>query len=78
MRKRFKINRLVSFDNYELSGRIHAQYIENWHNDNIETITEITTSLVVNKQKYIRVFGELIPISEEEMKIHNTLIIVEK
>lgn len=76
MRKRFKINRLVSSDNYE--RRIHAQYIENWHNDNIETITEITTSLVVNKQKYIRVFGELIPISEEEMKIHNTLIIVEK
>lgn len=78
MRKRFKINRLASSDNYELSRRTHAQYIENWHNDNIETITEITTSLVVNKQKYIRVFGELIPISEEEMKIHNTLIIVEK
>lgn len=78
MRKRFKINRLAFSDNYELSRRIHAQYIENWHNDNIETITEITTSLVVNKQKYIRVFGELIPISEEEMKIHNTLIIVEK
>lgn len=78
MRKRFKMSRLASSDNYELSRRIHAQHIENWHNDNIETITEITTSLVVNKQKYIRVFGELIPISEEEMKIHNTLIIVEK
>lgn len=78
MRKRFKINRLASSDNYKLSRRIHAQYIENWHNDNIETITEITTSLVINKQKYIRVFGELIPISKEEMKIHNTLIIVEK
>lgn len=78
MRKRFKAARIVSSDNYELSRRIHSQYLKRWHNDNIETITEITTSLVVNKQKYIRVFGELIPISEEEMKIHNTLIIVEK
>lgn len=42
---------------------------------NIEVITEITTSLVIKEQKYIRVFGELIPISEEELRIHNTLIV---
>lgn len=76
MRKRFKINRLASSNNYKLSRRLHAQYIKNWHNDNIEIITEITASLVISEQKYIRVFGELIPISEEEMNTHNTLIII--
>lgn len=66
MRKRFKAARIASSDNYELSRRIHSQYLKRWHNANIEVIKE---------QKYIRVFGELIPISEEELRIHNTLIV---
>lgn len=73
MRKRFKAARIASSDNYELSRRIHSQYLKRWHNANIEVITE--TSLVIKEQKYIRVFGELIPISEEELRIHNTLIV---
>lgn len=73
MRKRFKAARIASSDNYELSRRIHSQYLKRWHNANIEVITEI--SLVIKEQKYIRVFGELIPISEEELRIHNTLIV---
>lgn len=68
MRKRFKAARIASSDNYELSRRIHSQYLKRWH-------TEITTSLVIKEQKYIRVFGELIPISEKELRIHNTLIV---
>lgn len=70
MRKRFKAARIASSDNYELSRRIHSQYLKRWHNANIEA-----TSLVIKEQKYIRVFGELIPISEEELRIHNTLIV---
>lgn len=73
MRKRFKAARIASSDNYELSRRIHSQYLKRWHNANIEVITEI--SLVIKEQKYIRVFGELIPISEEELRAHSTLII---
>lgn len=73
MRKRFKASRIASSDNYELSRRIHSQYLKRWHNANIEVITEI--SLVIKEQKYIRVFGELIPISEEELRAHSTLII---
>lgn len=73
MRKRFKAARIASSDNYELSRRIHSQYLKRWHNANIEVITE--TSLVIKEQKYTRVFGELIPISEEELRIHNTLIV---
>lgn len=72
MRKRFKAARIASSDNYELSRRIHSQYLKRWHNANIEVIT---TSLVIKEQKYIRVFGELIPISEEELRTHSTLII---
>lgn len=76
MRKRFKAAKIASSDNYELSRRTHSQYLKRWHNANIEVITEITTSLVIKEQKkYIRVFGELIPISEEELRIHNTLIV---
>lgn len=73
MRKRFKAARIASSDNYELSRRIHSQYLKRWHNANIEVITEVTT--LIKEQKYIRVFGELIPISEEELRIHNTLIV---
>lgn len=68
MRKRFKAARIASSDNYELSRRIHSQYLKRWN----------TTSLVIKEQKYIRVFGELIPISEEELRIHNTLILIWK
>ena len=67
MRKRFKAARIASSDNYELSRRIHSQYLKRYAN--------IEVSLVIKEQKYIRVFGELIPISEEELRIHNTLIV---
>lgn len=68
MRKRFKMSRIASSDNYELSRKIHEE--------NIEVITEISSTLVIKEQKYIRVFGKLIPVSEEELRIHNTLISV--
>lgn len=71
MRKRFKMSRIASSDNYELSRKIHAMYLQRFHEENIEAIT-----LVIKEQKYIRVFGKLIPVSEEELRIHNTLISV--
>lgn len=74
MRKRFKMSRIASSDNYELSR--HAMYLQRFHEENIEVITEISSTLVIKEQKYIRVFGKLIPISEEELRIHNTLISV--
>lgn len=40
MRKRFKAARIASSDNYELSRRIHSQYLKRWHNANIEVITD--------------------------------------
>lgn len=74
MRKRFKMSRIASSDNYELSRKIH--HLQRFHEENIEVITERSSTLVIKKQKYIRVFGKLIPVSEEELRIHNTLISV--
>lgn len=51
-------------------------YLQRFHEENIEVITEISSTLVIKEQKYIRVFGKLIPVSEEELRIHNTLISV--
>lgn len=55
MRKRFKMSRIASSDNYELSRKIHAMYLQRFHEENIEVITEISSTL---KNKYIRVFGK--------------------
>lgn len=73
MRKRFKMSRIASSDNYELSRKIHAMCLQRFHEENIEVIS---STLVIKGQKYIRVFGKLIPVSEEELRIHDTLISV--
>lgn len=75
MRKRFKMSRIASSDNYELSRKIRIMYLQRFHEENIEVITEISSTLVIKEQKYIRVFGKLIPVSEEELRIHSTLIV---
>ena len=61
MRKRFKTTRIASSDNYELSRRIYFQH------------SKRQIKIVSKEQKYIRVFGELIPISEKELRILSTL-----
>lgn len=76
MRKRHKINMIVSSDNYQLSRKIHAQYLKDWHEENIEIVREISATLTIKETKYVRIFGKLIPVSEEECKLHNTLVCV--
>lgn len=71
MKKRVIIPEELHFASASCGFECHKR----WHNANIEVITEVTTSLVIKEQKYIRVFGELIPISEEELRAHSTLII---
>lgn len=51
MRKRFKMSRIASSDNYELSRKIHAMYLQRFHEENIEVITEISSTLVIKEQK---------------------------
>lgn len=69
-RKRFKRNRLASSENYASSKRLHIQYLREWHEENVSLLEEITV-----KQRYIRVFGQLVQVSEEELRMHNTLIL---
>lgn len=59
MRKRFKMSRIASSDNYELSRKIHAMYLQRFHEENIEVITEISSTLVIKEQKYIRGIWEV-------------------
>lgn len=56
MRKRFKMSRIASSDNYELSRKIHAMYLQRFHEENIEVITEISSTLVIKEQS---IFGYL-------------------
>lgn len=76
MRNRYKMNRIASSDNYQLSKKMHSQYIRDWHNNNIEVVKEVSTTILVKETKYVRIFGKLIPISEEDLILHETLITV--
>lgn len=77
MRKRINRNCLASSENYEASKKIHAEYLKEQHEKNVKEVEIISTSIVVKKQKYVSVFGTLIPISETELTLHSTLISVE-
>lgn len=74
MRPRFNRNRLASSDNYEASRRLHTEYIQEQHEKNTKEVEIISASLIVKRMRYVKVFGELIPISEEEYQEHITLI----
>lgn len=77
MRPRFNRNRIASSDNYEASKKIHAEYLKEQHDKNIKEVEVISASIVIKRQKYISVFGKLIPVSESELTLHSTLISVE-
>lgn len=77
MRKRINRNCLASSENYEASKKIHSDFLKEQHEKNVEEIEIISTSVIIKKQKYICVFGKLIPVSESELTLHSTLISVE-
>ncbi len=67
MRKRFKEGRIASSDNYELSRKVYISYLKRCHIKNMEIITRISSEASI---KQVKVFGELIPISESEFIVH--------
>lgn len=77
MRKRINRNCLASSENYEASRRLHTEYIQEQHEKNVREIEIISTSVIIKKQKYICVFGKLVPVTDEEISLHSTLISVE-
>lgn len=77
MRKRINRNCLASSENYEASKKIHADFLKEQHEKNVKEVEIISASIIVKRQKYISVFGKLIPVSESEIALHSTLISVE-
>jgi hypothetical protein len=66
MRKHFSRVCLASSDNYEVQHKAHKRYILEQHESNKTIIANITAEIVPTKRAYVRVFGELIPITLEE------------
>lgn len=77
MRKRIKKVPIASSKNYEESKKSYAKFLREWHEENIKEVEIISASIIVKKKKFVRVFDELIPISETELTIHSTLISIE-
>lgn len=77
MRKRIKKVAIASSENYEESRRSRTEFIREWHEENIKEVEIISASIVIKRQKFVKVFGELIPISEIDLNIHSTLVITE-
>lgn len=64
MRHRFNKERICSSENYELSKKLHNNYLREFHNIHI---VEIEQLVIMKKKKYfVSVFGKLIEISESE------------
>lgn len=88
--KKPRINIICSSSNYEESAKkykqLRAGYLQIIHNNNIELIEDITSKIVIdnnkisitkNKQAYIKIFGKLIPITNEEIhSVPNNITII--
>lgn len=66
MRKRFKPDRICSSDNYLLSRQIYRNYIRRWHAEHSDEILVITQSISIRQKYYVKCFGKLIEISEDD------------
>lgn len=76
MKRRFRIGRICSSNNYELSRRVSRYYIERAHTENALLIEEIMSRETVSVQ-YVKVFGNIIPITIAEIEEHSTLHLIE-
>lgn len=66
MRKRINLNAVCSSENYELSRKLHREYIKKSHSKNILEVKRITESIVIRKKCFVLCFGKLIEITEAE------------
>lgn len=76
MKKKFKTSRICSSDNYKLSTRVSRYYIERAHIENALIVEEILSRETTSLQ-YVRVFGNIVPITLTEVEEHSTLHIIE-
>lgn len=72
MRQRINRQRFCSSDNYEVSRKIHIEYIREFHKEHIVEIEKY-----ILKRYYVSVFGKLVEISETEaLRIKDSVRIV--
>lgn len=68
-RHRFKRSRICSGVNYEVSRELGRQYLTEKHESRVEEIQVISSQIKIKKTSYVRCFGKLIPVSQEEIKV---------
>lgn len=78
MRKRFNRKAVCSSSNYETSRRSHLELLRENHENNHGVFSMISYEVKVTKHAYISCFGKLIPISDDEVVLHDTLNIIYK
>lgn len=87
--KRKRIGFICSSSNYNEDRikykKLRSEYIKTEHNKNIEIVKEISSHIVIDdnkitiskhKQAYIKVFGKLMPITQEEANNLSTNITI--
>lgn len=64
-RHRVNSNAVCSSQNYTQSKKLHREMLERNH----DTLTQmiIREEIIIKKQAYVKVFGELMPLSQEEV-----------
>lgn len=78
MRRRFRVSRICSSDNYGLSKKLHKQYIVNFHEENIVEIERVI-QVTRKTHYYVECFGKIIEISKTEaLKLQSTMKIIVK
>lgn len=75
MRKRFKQTRVCSSDNYTLSRKLHKAFLIEEHNKNAVVLEHIIEKCST-KKAFVRVFGELMPITIEEAERIGTSVTI--
>lgn len=79
MRKRFNSNRICSSENYEVSQRVHRDYITRFHDENSVEIKRVTESVEVKQRCYVSCFGKLIELTEiDAVRIEQSVKVIRK
>lgn len=75
-RERFNRNAIAS-SRGSYVRRAHLEYLKEMHEQNEEVLAEISITVSVRHDYYVRCFGKLIKITEKEaMKLSHQLVIV--
>lgn len=79
MRNRFKQNRICSSDNYILSRRVYRNYFRRRYAEHSDEILVITQNITIHQKCYVKCFGKLVEISENDaIRLETCMTIINK